>query len=195
MEQDNQQLSTPPEKKFSLSKILKWIFWVLVLVCIIIIAIMSWLIIKENNAQTLAQTKQVITDTNKIISQSKLVFPKILNLTPLSSKNVPTNIQYLIFTGATSQVYNTIQYEGGEIGFQSSYIVLNMQVNQFMNEFNNQIMTLKNNQSWSIIYSIGTGLTGYFDFEVGTTSEQARVTFFQQNKNIKVVVQSLGSEK
>lgn len=194
MEPDNQQFSTPlPEKKLPLQKIIKWIFLVVVFLIIILIGIMFWLAVQQNKTQNISN----ITPDNKtlkIIATKPIVLPTITKLSPLSLKNIPADFQIFIMQEATEQVFNTIQYDNKDTGFQYSYIVASSTVLKTMVEFSNQIDSRKTSL-WSLLGASGTGTTSYYDFRNNKTSDLAHVEFSVQNSSVKVVIQSLHTKQ
>jgi hypothetical protein len=204
MEQDNQQFSnqnlTPPTHLSTFSKIAIWIFSAVVVLCIIIIGIMSWLIVHKNNTKTVittstgAQTVQVPQKSTPVPTDLKITFPKILTMTPLLSKNVPAYIMLFNIKEATEQTYNTIQYSSKETGFQSTYMVPNATVVMSMSEFIIEFNSV-NKSAWSLLDAKGTNLDGYFEFQHNTLTDEIRVTFSQNGKNVNVTIQSIQLKK
>src|ERR1035437_154649 len=191
MEKDNQQFSTPPSTNNSgAPQTKKGIYWILIFLGIVLIGIFGWVIIQKNKkVETVTPAQQITQDSNAIFSQSKLVFPKILGLTPTTPGKVPADVRLLSLEGATGQVYNTIQYENKKTGYQFSYIVSNFTTEKFMTALPEQLALPANKSPWVMQNNTRTDAVGYLEFNTSTT--QARVTFFQQGGHVKVVGQSL----
>jgi hypothetical protein len=188
MEPNNQEFSSQNSTSVSAQKpnhfkIVKWVFIVFVVICLLLGAIMSWLSVKQNVPPKII--------TVKIPPQ--LTLPEI-NKSPLTTlKNIPTDIQLFITDNATEQTYNTIQYSNKQTGFQSSYVIVNSTVNQMMMNFLKQI-NFNTNSNWVFMGGSSFGVNGSVNFSSKTLPENVSVTFTQQDKDVKVVVQSLNTK-
>jgi len=164
---------------------------VLIVLGLILLTFMCWMIFKKSKPQVLTPTQQVSKDAKEIFSVAKLTFPKIIKLVPLAAKDVPADIQIFSLAGATGQVYNTIQYENNKTGYQTSYLVPNFTMTEFMSALPKQVTSTGNKSSWIMQNGTRTDIVGYLEFVNNTSKDQARVTFFQQGNGVKVVLQSL----
>lgn len=167
---------------------------VLIVIGVIVLAIMGWMILQKNKAQTGTPAEEVTKEAGVILLQSKFVFPKILGLTRLTQKQTPMNIQIFSLASAENQTYNAIQYESGKTGYQSSYVVSNLTIQEFMRELAKQLALPGAKSSWVLQGSASTGSAGYVEFLDSASAAQARVMFFQQGSDIKVTVQSLNTK-
>ncbi len=157
---------------------------------------MGWMIFERSKPRVVIVTpaQQVTKDANAIFSVSKLTFPKIVKLAPITLKDVPADIQLFSLNGVTGQVYNKIQYENQKIGYQSSYIIPNFTTAEFMSALPKQLTSLTIKSPWLMQNGTRTDAVGYLEFTNNKSTAQARVTFFQQGSNVKVVAQTLSGK-
>jgi hypothetical protein len=172
----------------------KSIISVFIVLGLILLAVMCWMIFQKGREQNIIQAQQVAKETKAVFSQANIIFPKILSLTPLALKDVPVDIQIFGVSGAVEQKYNTIQYENKKTGFSFSYVLPNTTIKQFLLELPKQLESDKNKSPWIKQGNTNTDTVGYLEFLNNVSKNQARVTFFQQDKDMKIVVQSINAK-